>query len=349
MGMFFIVKRKWIALVVVAVLLAVICVSGAVAVFSKEELYQTVAEENGETKSYIKWVDFNLTASIMSQALSYDLDSYGKEPHLNWIELLAYTSAKNYGNLPKSASKDLDAVAQRIQSGEKMEDITNGMPYYAYYLEAYTAILEGFVGEYTVETEDPENEGQKIVQQRYGLKAYSPIAGGYSFSHYDDFGASRSYGYRRKHLGNDLMGSVGTPIIAVESGVVEALGWNQYGGWRVGIRSLDGKRYYYYAHLRRDHPFHYTIGEGDRVNAGDVIGYLGMTGYSAKENVNNINTPHLHFGLQLIFDESQKDGDNQIWIDVYELIELLQKNKCAVQYNEETKDYDRVYDLIEPD
>ena len=74
-----------------------------------------------------------------------------------------------------------------------------------------------------------------------------------------------------------------------------------------------------------------------------------MTGYSSKENVNNINTPHLHFGLQLIFDESQKDGDNQIWIDVYELIELLQKNKCAVQYNEETKDYDRVYDLIEPD
>ena len=145
------------------------------------------------------------------------------------------------------------------------------------------------------------------------------------------------------------MGSVGTPIIAVESGVVEALGWNQYGGWRVGIRSLDGKRYYYYAHLRRDHPFHYTIGEGDRVNAGDVIGYLGMTGYSSKENVNNINTPHLHFGLQLIFDESQKDGDNQIWIDVYEIIELLQKNKSAVQYNEETKDYDRVYDLMEPD
>lgn len=33
------------------------------------------------------------------------------------------------------------------------------------------------------------------------------------------------------------MGSIGTPIIAVESGVVEHLGWNQYGGWRIGIRS----------------------------------------------------------------------------------------------------------------
>ena len=226
-----------------------------------------MAQENGDTQKYIKWVDFNLTASIMSKALSYDLDSFGKEPHLNWIELLAYTSAKNYGNLPKSASKDLDAVAQRLLNGEKIEDITNGMQYYPYYLETYTAILDGFVGEYSIEIDDPQQEGQKMVVQRYGLKAYSPIAGGYYFSHYNDFGASRSYGYKRKHLGNDLMGSVGTPIIAVESGVVEALGWNQYGGWRIGIRSLDGKRYYYYAHLRRDHPFHYTIGEGDRVNA----------------------------------------------------------------------------------
>ena len=36
-----------------------------------------------------------------------------------------------------------------------------------------------------------------------------------------------------------MMGQVGTPVIAVESGYVEALGWNQYGGWRIGIRSFD--------------------------------------------------------------------------------------------------------------
>ena len=43
--------------------------------------------------------------------------------------------------------------------------------------------------------------------------------------------------------GYDLMGSIGTPIIAVESGTVEHLGWNQYGGWRIGIRSFDRKRF----------------------------------------------------------------------------------------------------------
>ena len=102
---------------------------------------------------------------------------------------------------------------------------------------------------------------------------------------------------------------------SVESGTVVNLGWNQYGGWRIGIRSFDGKRYYYYAHLRKDHPYVANLAEGSTVTAGDVIGYLGMTGYSIKQNVNNINVPHLHFGIQLIFDESQVEGTNEIWIN----------------------------------
>jgi len=136
-------------------------------------------------------------------------------------------------------------------------------------------------------------------------------------------------------------------VVAVEGGVVEAIGWNQYGGWRVGIRSFDGRRYYYYAHLRKDHPYHKSIDEGSIVAAGDVIGYIGQTGYSTTENTNNIETPHLHFGLQLIFDESQKDGDNQIWIDVYDLVELLSSCKSAVSQDEVTLDYNRIYNIID--
>ena len=74
-----------------------------------------------------------------------------------------------------------------------------------------------------------------------------------------------------------------------------------------------------------------------------------MTGYSTKENVNNINVPHLHFGMQLIFDESQKDGVNQIWIDVYNIINFLKKNRSQVyKAYEDTKDYKRVYDIVDP-
>lgn len=157
------------------------------------------------------------------------------------------------------------------------------------------------------------------------------------------FGNSRSYGYKRRHLGHDLMGSIGTPIIAIESGTIEAIGWNQYGGWRIGIRSFDKKRYYYYAHLRKNHPYAQNFKEGDTVNSGDVIGYLGMTGYSSTENVNNINVPHLHLGVQLIFDESQKDGTNQIWIDLYNIVEFLKSNSVTVYKDTDSGEFRRKY------
>ena len=57
--------------------------------------------------------------------------------------------------------------------------------------------------------------------------------------------------------------------------------------------------------------------------------YMGHTGYSTKENVNNIEITHLHWGLQLIFDESQKEGNNEIWIDVYPLTRFLAKHTQA--------------------
>jgi murein DD-endopeptidase MepM/ murein hydrolase activator NlpD len=190
-----------------------------------------------------------------------------------------------------------------------------------------------------------ENPGKLVWQERRGLKVFSPVAEGYSFSHYDDFGDQRSYGYSRKHLGHDLLGSIGTPITAIESGVVEAMGWNQYGGWRIGIRSFDGKRYYYYAHLRKDRPYHMELHEGKTVKAGDVIGYMGMTGYSRKENVNNISTPHLHLGIQLIFDEAQKDGVNQIWVNPYNIVKLLQRNRTKVYKDKATNEYYRKYDF----
>jgi len=129
---------------------------------------------------------------------------------------------------------------------------------------------------------------------------------------------------------------------------VEALGWNQYGGWRIGIRSFDKKRYYYYAHLRKNFPYNKSLEEGSIVKAGDVIGYLGRTGYSQKENTNNIHTSHLHFGLQLIFDESQKEGINEIWIDCYDLIRFLYRNRSETTKNLETKEWYRIYDMKDP-
>lgn len=331
-------------IIFIAILLLIIT-----AVISSFIIKSFGTENEEEEKDYIKWVDFDVTLEVMEKTAKIDIDSHTNEEEIkiNWIELLAYLGAKYGGNFESFKQADLDNIVNRLKDGEKMADIAQSMKLYSYYYEAYDAILNQFIGEYQIEQKCAD--GTKEYVSKYGIKAFLPVAKNYGFSHYDDFGNSRTYGYKRVHLGNDLMGAIGTPIIAVESGVVEALGWNQYGGWRVGIRSFDGKRYYYYAHLRKDHPYAKNLEEDQIVQAGDVIGYLGMTGYSATENVNNINVPHLHFGMQLIFDESQKDGVNQIWIDVYTIINFLKKNKSEVyKAYEDTKDYDRVYDIIDP-
>ncbi|HHZ03086.1 MAG TPA: M23 family metallopeptidase [Tissierellia bacterium] len=332
-----VIKIKWKSLLVV---LIVTIITGGFFILYMNRTQRVSAEE----EDYIKWVDFRVSYEAMDKALKADINSIDEEVKLNWIELLAYLGARYGGNFARYKARDMDDLINRLKSGESIESITKNLTHYDYYYEAYSAVLGGFVGPFEIQEKDPET-GEIVWVKKYGLKVFSPIAAGYHYSHYDDFGNSRSYGFRRVHLGNDLLGSVGTPIVAVETGRIEALGWNQYGGWRIGIRSLDNKRYYYYAHLRKDHPYVKSLKEGDIVLSGDVIGYLGMTGYSRRENVNNIRTPHLHFGMQLIFHESQKETLAEIWIDVYRIVKLLNRNRSPVSYNKDTKEFHRIYDI----
>lgn len=334
-----------------AIVVELFLVAGCVAI-----LYGSIWEQNSalhavqttaDSEDYIQWVDFNVSYEALCQAYEFDIATYGQDRHIEWIPLLAYTAARNGGKFEKAALKDLKQAGRQIMAGEaSIDDLTKDLKYYDYYLEAYEAVLGGFVGEYSIETQN-EN-GEVVWEDTYGLKAFLPIAKEFPYEDYDDFGASRSYGYDRRHLGHDMMGQIGTPIIAVESGYVEALGWNQYGGWRIGIRSFDKKRYYYYAHLRQNFPYCKALEEGSIVTAGDVIGYMGHTGYSTEENVNNIDTVHLHFGMQLIFDESQKESDNEIWIDCYALTRFLYKNRSLTKKDAETKEWYRVYEMKDP-
>lgn len=290
-----------------------------------------------QENDYIKYAEFNVTYNALKKALDADISSHDSSIKLSWTDILAYLGAKYGGDFSKYRDSDMDDIIEQLKDGKDINTLTKDMKYFGYYKQVYSAVLDGLVGEY--EEYSCNENSEPVKTTKYGLKAYSPIAKGFAFSHFDDFGAVRTYGYTREHLGHDMMCAVGTPIIAVEDGTVEAVGWNQYGGWRIGIRSHDKKRYYYYAHLRQNRPYHCDIKEGCEVHAGDVIGYAGRTGYSTKENVNNIETPHLHFGIELIFDESQKECDNEIWIDLYALTQLLETHKSDVRRNSETKEF----------
>jgi len=290
---------------------------------------------------FIKWIDFNVSYAVLDHAF--------KVAPKQMPELLAYVALKN-GNNFKNRNQDLKNLNAAIIE-PTLIDKHRENKYFKYYLECYRATLGGII----------DFETGK-------LRGFHPIAKGFWYSCYDDFGNSRGYGFKRRHLGHDLFGSVGAPIIAVESGTITELGWNQYGGWRVGIRSdevipseVEGSqvptdstqhtdaahnypaRYYYYAHLRKDRPFAADLKKGDRVTAGQVIGYLGNTGYSRKENVNmKSNKPHLHFGIQIIFHPSQEDGNNEIWIDCQTLCRFLSRNRAQVTKDTETGEWRRV-------
>lgn len=304
------------------------------------------AEEKPKEKTYIKWFEMNVSLSALEDAMALDIDSYNKLYHISWIDTLSYLACKNGNNWSRYSKKDIDKMLTALGDMYTVDDLMADNKYYSFYKEAFTAALGGILGEY--EKQAPDGNGGKKIVSGYGLVAYLPVAEGFAYSHSDDFGNDRSYGYKRKHLGHDMMGYVGTPIVAVEGGRVECIGWNQYGGWRLGIRSFDGKRSYYYAHLRKDSPYAEGITEGALVKAGQVIGYMGMTGYSVKSNVNGMSVPHLHFGMQLIFDESQKEGVNQIWLDMYNIVRLLQRNRATVIRNSRTGQYERKYDIITP-
>lgn len=101
-----------------------------------------------------------------------------------------------------------------------------------------------------------------------------------------EFGVKGSWaaGY---HTGRDYRAAVGTPIYATRSGTVVGTGWYPWGssyGNHVVIQSWQGtKRVRHgYAHLTR-----YVVRTGQKVSAGQLIGYSGATG--------NVTGPHLHY------------------------------------------------------
>jgi murein DD-endopeptidase MepM/ murein hydrolase activator NlpD len=112
-----------------------------------------------------------------------------------------------------------------------------------------------------------------------------PVAGPHSFG--DSFGAPRMFGTAFAHLheGTDIFAPHGTPLVAIERGVLIRVGTDVLGGTKLWLVSASGTRYFY-AHLSAFAP---GVVEGKVVQPGEVIGFVGSTG-------NAVGTsPHLHF------------------------------------------------------
>lgn len=119
-----------------------------------------------------------------------------------------------------------------------------------------------------------------------------PIPARYEYSYRSTWGDARGWGGRRIHEGTDIFAGYGTPVLSTAYGVIEVIGWNRYGGWRIGMRDM-GNVYHYFAHLNS---FKKGLKPGDIVEPGQVIGYVGSSGYGKPGTAGKF-PPHLHYGM----------------------------------------------------
>lgn len=111
-----------------------------------------------------------------------------------------------------------------------------------------------------------------------------PVAGVRASQLSDSWGDPRSEG--RSHEGIDIMARRGTPVVSATHGIVSAVQWRDRGGNTVSVHGPAGYRHYY-AHLDSYGAYE----EGDWVEVGDTLGFVGSTGNAQG------TAPHLHYGI----------------------------------------------------
>jgi peptidoglycan LD-endopeptidase LytH len=88
----------------------------------------------------------------------------------------------------------------------------------------------------------------------------------------------------------------GTPVVAVDDGVITKLFRSVAGGITIYQYDAGEKFVYYYAHLDR---YRDGLKEGQVVQRGDVIGFVGSSGNAPAA------PPHLHFTIFLLGPEKR--------------------------------------------
>jgi murein DD-endopeptidase MepM/ murein hydrolase activator NlpD len=113
-----------------------------------------------------------------------------------------------------------------------------------------------------------------------------PVAGLGPRSLADTYTQARAGG--RVHDAIDILAPRGTPVEAVDDGVVKKLFLSVPGGITVYQFDPSSTWCYYYAHLER---YAEGLHEGQELRRGDLVGYVGTTGNAPKQ------TPHLHLAI----------------------------------------------------
>ena len=110
----------------------------------------------------------------MTQAFRYDVDTCQQDLHLNWVDLLAYLGARYGGDFSHYQASDMTEAAEQLQNGVTVEELTKNMTSFAYYREAYGAVLDGMVGLYEIEI--PKSEAPAFALADAQIQEGDPAA-----------------------------------------------------------------------------------------------------------------------------------------------------------------------------
>lgn len=235
---------------------------------------------------------------------------------------------KNVPELTSREGKEMfrrfDIEAEYLAKQGSYERLTEDYLYHSGSLDAGSTRCPRISWFHLLLPETLSEQYQKAFMALLGDAACFPVppdvSGGETVQYEDSWGGARTYGGERRHEGTDIMSSTKErgyfAIVSASDGVVEKKGWLKLGGYRLGIRAPGGA-YFYYAHL--DH-YEDGIEEGTKVKAGQVIGYMGDSGYGEEGTVGKFAV-HLHFGIYLTLE------DEEFSVNPYEILRYLEQKE----------------------
>lgn len=272
--------------------------------------YYFAAIDNYERNKKTSTEEEQLISIEFDEALWYGVGNYKRTPHSDIIGLFNGIGKDGNGDGVASPDQEEDVLYTLamilLEEGPTREDIK-------------IALWNHYERDLTVKSIMNTARVFETFNEINLTDRDFPVDTNYNYSYRNTWGDRRGYGGLRIHEGTDIFADYGTPIHSTTYGVVEIVGWNRFGGWRIGIRDIYNI-YHYYAHMSG---FDEEIEIGTVVKPGDVLGSVGSSGYGPPGTSGKF-PPHLHYGMY------KDDGYEEWSFDPYPYLhkwERMAKNK----------------------
>lgn len=220
---------------------------------------------------HVAMADSALLASLDQEQARISLAQARYDAQLQTISAVTADISQQKSQIQQQSEQQADIV-HKLDTNRQYYD------QYVQQMEQDDAQIEAMIRQ-LISEQRRQHQGRTAPYMGKGFiwPVHGPIDSPFGYRRHPIFGVIRF------HAGIDIGAYTGTPIVAADNGVVIFCGW--YGGYgRAVILDHGGGLETLYGHTSR-----YIVTTGEHVQRGQVIAYVGSTGWSTG--------PHLHFGV----------------------------------------------------